>query len=151
MAFRLTDQQVEDLRETFAELDAGNNGSISKMDVRRAMQQSGRSISDADLGQLMKSVDQDRSGVISFEEFLEVMARHMALAEGISEQDIFREAFDTLDIRRIGRITWADFKTLLMTRGDAMTKEEVRFIVDLSGEDDRGEIDFAAFCKLLTM
>jgi len=68
---RLTRPQQEDdiLRAAFKVFDRGNNGYISRCDLRRAMNELGENLTETELDLMMREADKDGNGKIDFEEF----------------------------------------------------------------------------------
>lgn len=63
----------EDLIEAFKIFDSNDNGVITSNELRRIMQNLGERLTDEEIEDIMREVDTDRDGVISFEEFKNAM------------------------------------------------------------------------------
>ena len=57
-----------DVYEAFNTLDINNNGKITAIEVRRAMETRGFILSDKELNLIMRRLDADHDGVIRFNE-----------------------------------------------------------------------------------
>ena len=63
----------EYLRNLFDTMDRNKNGVISLHELRYIVLHSNEEISEEDIELLMESVDQDKDGFISYNEFLSIM------------------------------------------------------------------------------
>eukprot|EP01046_Picozoa_sp_COSAG06_P010810 COSAG06_NODE_599_length_13905_cov_347.954657_4_plen_874_part_00 len=65
----------DELREVFAEFDSDGSGQLDRAEITEAMQKAlgsiGKQVTEAELDQMMKEMDDDDSGEIGFEEFAE--------------------------------------------------------------------------------
>ena len=57
------------LRVAFAEMDADGSGSIATTELKAAMQSLGYKLGDAEVASMLRSVDTDNDGTVSFPEF----------------------------------------------------------------------------------
>ncbi|KAF8859290.1 BC4, calmodulin [Acephala macrosclerotiorum] len=64
-----------ELKAAFAVFDKDNDGVISAAELRDVMASIGENLTDAEVDEVMKEVDQDGNGSIDFEEFLQVLNR----------------------------------------------------------------------------
>jgi len=68
-----TESEIKDLHKTFDVFDEDKDGAVSKQDIQRVMQDNKIAITDEDLTAIMEQVDTDKSGMIEFDEFEEMM------------------------------------------------------------------------------
>eukprot|EP00561_Arcocellulus_cornucervis_P007519 CAMPEP_0185811084 /NCGR_PEP_ID=MMETSP1322-20130828/7499_1 /TAXON_ID=265543 /ORGANISM="Minutocellus polymorphus, Strain RCC2270" /LENGTH=135 /DNA_ID=CAMNT_0028507455 /DNA_START=36 /DNA_END=443 /DNA_ORIENTATION=- len=66
-------EKKNELREAFKTFDADGDGSTTRSELRRILIKFGQHLSDQELDAVMLEVDQNRDGVISFEEFVQAM------------------------------------------------------------------------------
>ena len=66
----------EELKDIFDILDRDSNGLISRAELKYMMSQLGVTLTDDDLEILMKDLDEDRDGQISFDDFSNYMKNH---------------------------------------------------------------------------
>merc|ERR1712107_469240 len=69
----LSKEEINEYRETFNRFDADGNGSIDAEELGKLIRVLGLNPSDGEVDQLRKEIDEDESGDIDFEEFLELM------------------------------------------------------------------------------
>ncbi|XP_014676112.1 PREDICTED: troponin C, isoform 2-like [Priapulus caudatus] len=67
------EDMTEQLREAFRLYDKGNQGYIVVDDLKEILRAVDDKMSDTDLNGLIKEIDQDGSGTVDFDEFLEMM------------------------------------------------------------------------------
>ena len=106
-ALRLPEAKLAELRLTFARYDRDNSGSISKLEMRRALEAAGVASSGAAVEAAFAKADTDGNGMITFVELCEL---HALLApatgagyEALSEAAL-RRVFDAYDLERTGSL-----------------------------------------------
>jgi hypothetical protein len=90
-AVTFTEEELKDLRNTFDVFDSDKDGSVSKEDIQRVLQSNKINISEDKLQQIMDEVDTDKSGMIEFNEFEEMMRNTDNDKSGVSS-GMFRDA-----------------------------------------------------------
>jgi len=77
---KLTEDDIADLKETFNMFDKDGGGTISQSEFKSVMEHLGMKISDADVIDVIKSVDENFDGEIDFDEgmciYFEFVACH---------------------------------------------------------------------------
>ncbi|CAN1285494.1 Calmodulin-2/4 (Fragment) [Linum perenne] len=75
MASKLKQRQADhlELREAFRVFDKDQDGFISPSELRDGMLNVGERITDEELGQMVKEADIDGDGLISYDEFVQMM------------------------------------------------------------------------------
>jgi hypothetical protein len=61
-----TPEQIEEMKEAFKMFDKDGGGTISLAEIRMIMNQRGEKVSETELNELMKAIDEDGSGEIDF-------------------------------------------------------------------------------------
>lgn len=66
---KLTREQESDIREAFDLFDVDGSGSIDVEEMEEAMKALGVNVTKNEIKKMMDSVDEDKSGMVSYEEF----------------------------------------------------------------------------------
>ncbi len=82
MARLLSDEQIEEFKESFCLFDKEGIGSIATDDFGTVMRMIGQNPTEAELQDMIDEVDQEGSGTIDFPEFLVLVQRRM-LRDGL--------------------------------------------------------------------
>ena len=83
---------MENLRELFDRFDTDGGGTISAFELDAALIQMGMNLSMDDIEAMMKEVDKDSSGEISFQEFANLMMRDKKNEDKLSSERKHRPA-----------------------------------------------------------
>ncbi|KAL7124032.1 hypothetical protein ABFS83_14G021100 [Erythranthe nasuta] len=67
-------KEIDEAKETFKVFDIDQNGYISANEIRQAMVKLGHELTDEEVNQMIREVDLDGDGRISFDEFVKTMA-----------------------------------------------------------------------------
>ena len=73
----LTDQQIEDFKLAFSLFDKDGDGTCDTDELSTVMRALGQNMTDTELLDMIREVDEDDSGSIDFEEFLQMMAKKL--------------------------------------------------------------------------
>ncbi len=72
--YKISEQQVKQLKKVFSEFDKDGDGAISKSEIEEAMKALGHKTNEKMILQFIKISDTDGDGKIEFEEFLSTIA-----------------------------------------------------------------------------
>jgi len=98
-----------------------------------------------ELQAMVDEVDDDGSGVIEFDEFVQMIVLKMERAMMDDEKQV-KKAFDVFDEEGTGQITTAALQTALGKRmGKSVTMEEARDMINAADKDGDGTVDFSEF------
>ena len=70
----LTADQIAELRNSFAAIDANHDGQVSKDELKAHLQKLGDNVTDDVVDELMGKVDENGDGKIDFEEFVKAVS-----------------------------------------------------------------------------
>ena len=76
--FGLSQDEVMEIKEAFDLFDSDKSGSIDKTELKNALQNLGIDNKNHTLTTMMKDLDKDDSGTITFDEFIEMMTAKMS-------------------------------------------------------------------------
>jgi Ca2+-binding EF-hand superfamily protein len=71
---QLKPDQIQEITTAFQEFDGNNNGSITPEEMKECLARSKIPYEDADVDQVIKDMDHNRDGSVSFDEYLRFMA-----------------------------------------------------------------------------
>ena len=142
----LTDEQIIEFREAFQAFDKDGNGSITTKELGTVMRSLGQNLSEAEIKEIIDEVDEDKNGVIDFQEFLSLMARKMKI---IDKEDELLDAFKILDIEGTGKISKYQLRYIILSTESGFSGEEVEELLKKTDIDEDGYIDLNNFIKIL--
>jgi len=141
IAQQLKDEDLEELKRTFEELDADGNGTLSPAEIRQGMEKHSVAI-PPDLDDLMRSCDSDNSGGIDYTEFVAATLT----AQQYRRKSVMWSAFRTFDTDGDGMITKGDLASLLKESEDSST---VQAVFNQEPFENDGRISFDTFCEVM--
>ena len=142
----LTGEQIIEFREAFQAFDKDGNGSITTKELGTVMRSLGQNLTEAEIKEIIDEVDEDKNGVIDFQEFLSLMARKMKI---IDKEGQLIDAFKVLDIDGTGKISKYKLRYIILSTESGFTGEEIEELMKKTDIDEDGNIDLNDFIKLL--
>eukprot|EP01121_Diplochlamys_sp_Union-15-3_P010048 TRINITY_DN2777_c0_g1_i1.p1 TRINITY_DN2777_c0_g1~~TRINITY_DN2777_c0_g1_i1.p1 ORF type:complete len:150 (+),score=46.84 TRINITY_DN2777_c0_g1_i1:53-502(+) len=146
MVDQLTEEQIAEFKEAFSLFDKDGDGAITTKELGTVMRSLGQNPTEADLEEMIKEVDQDKSGTIDFPEFLTMMAKQMKNED--TEEEI-REAFKVFDKDGNGFISAAELRHVMTNLGEKLSEEEVDEMIKEADVDNDGQINYEEFVKMM--
>ncbi|MES1910277.1 MAG: hypothetical protein MHM6MM_002902 [Cercozoa sp. M6MM] len=141
----LSDEQLQDLRTTFEQMDADGDGTITRQEMCVHMKQAlQRSLTDAELEKIFANADFDGDGGLSYEELCMVsVARRLE-----AKEDRLWRAFRQLDVDGDGRISPEELKAVCSTQSEfSEFGAQVEALVKEVDTDGDGCVSFAEFLE----
>mmetsp|Transcript_3328 Transcript_3328/g.5176 ORF Transcript_3328/g.5176 Transcript_3328/m.5176 type:complete len:152 (+) Transcript_3328:77-532(+) len=142
----LTNEEIEDYKEAFDNFDKDRNGEIDQVELGIVMRSLGYSPTDKQLKDMMLQVDTDGNGVISFNEFVDMM-RKCELSTDF-EQEI-REAFEFFDKDKNKTISPDELASIMRGLGANLSEQEIDLLVKEADKNGDGSIDVQEFIDLM--
>mmetsp|Transcript_15526 Transcript_15526/g.22520 ORF Transcript_15526/g.22520 Transcript_15526/m.22520 type:complete len:107 (+) Transcript_15526:131-451(+) len=99
-----------------------------------------------DLQNMVRQADTNGSGRLDFTDFVRLYSEKKE--EPISKDEVCKY-FSMFDRNRDGKIDSSEFKKVMTTMGEALTDEEVEFIISEADKDGNGYIDYEEFSDIL--
>lgn len=135
----LTQQQIEDFKLAFSLFDKDGDGSCDTKELTTVMRALGQNLTDTELQDMIREVDEDDSGSIDFEEFLQLMAKK--LHDSDSEDEI-KEAFKVFDKDMTGYVPISEIRRILSEA--KIIDDEIDMLIDAArriakASDDLGD------------
>ncbi|MBN3298474.1 calmodulin [Amia ocellicauda] len=136
MTYHLTEEQIEELRAAFNDVDEDKDGYIPREDLEPLM---------VALGYRFEDVDMNDDGRIDFPEFL-------AMLEGKVKpecQDGLRLAFNEFDLNKDGHISAVELFKVLSVMGKPITMEKAKEMIKAADTDGSGEVEYEEFIAVM--
>uniref|UniRef100_UPI00398E8CB0 EF-hand calcium-binding domain-containing protein 7 n=1 Tax=Pristiophorus japonicus TaxID=55135 RepID=UPI00398E8CB0 len=112
----------------------------SKDQLCLALQQAGRNPSRKILGKYWTQYTKK----LNFDDFCEILKK-----EKLTDKNELMKAFKKIDLNNDGYIMHEELYKVLTTKGERMTHEEVKMIMDEADINNDGKLDYNEFCNLL--
>ncbi|KAJ3200887.1 Centrin-1 [Dinochytrium kinnereticum] len=135
--YDLTAAQLQEIREVFDLFDTDGSGTIDMKEFKIVMRSLGFNPTQEEVHSMAHEFDFTEEPVLSFEEFLFLMAAK------ISEKDVheeMRKSFKLFDLENRGKIGFRDLKRVAKEIGELITDEEIQTILEETDKDGDGEI-----------
>ncbi|CAO1425950.1 unnamed protein product [Diamesa serratosioi] len=139
--------QVALLKNAFDAFDQEKKGSIDTTMVGTILSMLGHQLDDKMLAEIIREVDDDGSGELEFEEFVQLAARFMVEEDAEAMQQELKEAFRLYDKEGNGYITTAVLKEILRELDETLCNDDLDDEIDADGS---GTIDFDEFMEVMT-
>uniref|UniRef100_A0A0E0KIA5 EF-hand domain-containing protein n=1 Tax=Oryza punctata TaxID=4537 RepID=A0A0E0KIA5_ORYPU len=150
MADRLTEEQIEQLKEVFAFFDKNNDGVITSEELGEVLSSLGQNHSEAELKRIIKEADADGNGVIDFHEFLNLMAHSwLKNDQGPDSEEQLMEAFQLFDKDGDGYISAAELREVMIGLEKGTTDQEIGEMIKDADLDDDGRVSYEEFKQLM--
>ena len=146
MVDSLADDMIADLKELFALADADSSGMLSTKEVRWVMQSVGRNPSEAELADIVSSVDTDGNGFLDVNEFVSLMARKFKEVDSMEE---VLESFKVFDKDANGMISSDELKSIMHEHGSGLSHDEIAVLIRECDSDGDGNINYEEFVAML--
>ncbi|XP_058455462.1 calmodulin-like [Malaya genurostris] len=137
-ATKLSDEQIEELREAFSLFDTNADGTITSGELGTVLRSLGKNVSDAEVEELLKEVNAGYDGRIQFADFVAMMSVRL---QDFNSEDELREAFRIFDRNGNGLISAEELRAALKSFGEQLSDEEANC---------DGQIDYEEFVKMIT-
>ncbi|XP_078658138.1 EF-hand calcium-binding domain-containing protein 7-like isoform X2 [Branchiostoma floridae x Branchiostoma belcheri] len=112
----------------------------SRDQLQQALQNTGRNPTNQTLDKYWTK----NTVYINFDEFCDIMRKEKATTKG----DLVK-AFRTIDINGDGYITHDELYRVLTQRGEKMTRDEVKRLIDDADCNKDGKLDYGEFCSMM--
>merc|ERR1712234_32265 len=120
---------------------------MGSVEVGQIMRSIGQNPSEAEIQDMVNTVDKDGTGNIDFPEFLLMMTLKHNVENA---EDEIREAFKVFDGDGNGYINRQELAVVMMNIGEKLTSEEIQEMIDEADIDGDGQINYEEFYIMMT-
>ncbi|XP_042205818.1 troponin C, isotype gamma-like [Homarus americanus] len=142
--------QIEALQKAFDSFDTDGKGAITTDTVSTILRMMGVKISEKNLQEVIAETDEDGSGELEFEEFVELAAKFLIEEDEEALKTELKEAFRIYDKGGDGYITTDVLKEILRELDNRLTEEDLDNIIEEVDEDGSGTLDFDEFMEMMS-
>ena len=146
MDIELDDDTLHELRRIYATLDPDRSGAITSDDLTQVFQEIGQQSAEEEIRNLMKNVDLNDDGSITFHEFLSLYKK---LADIKAEEQKYREAFRICDCDDSGYITIDELKQIMTQVGENLDDSQLNALIQEVDINKDNRLDFEEFIVLM--
>jgi len=139
-------EQKEEFGEAFMNF-ADEEGNLDIPALGNLLEALGEDLAEDDVAEMFKEVDEDGSGEVDFDEFIEMMRKRL-LTEPEIEIEI-RSAFNLLDKDESGKIDRNEIINVVVEFCGKLTISEVDELIAWCDINNDGQIDFEEFCMIM--
>jgi calcium-dependent protein kinase len=143
IAFRLNNDDVNELKKNFIATDKNCNGSLSLSEFKEGFStfMTEKNLTEEELNEFFNSVDLDGNGVVNYNEFIAAIYDKKKL---LTTESIY-QAFYLFDVDKSGNLSLDELKKFLIGEGsDSKDVDELFSHYDINKD---GEIDFEELVK----
>lgn len=144
---QLTPEQKEELKEAFDLFDTEGSGKIDARELKVVMKALGFDPTREEIRSIIQDVDQDGTGLIEYQDYLDIMAVKMKERDPVEEM---KKAFRLFIDDNSDKITLKHLKKVARDLGENMTDEELQEMIDEADRDGDGAISEADFLRIMS-
>ena len=146
MLFKIDNEELHKIREVFKMFDKDGNLTIEITELEDIYQTLGRNFTEKELMEMVKSVDLNKDGYITFHEFINMYKKVVHFK--IQEEKLM-EAFKICDINGDNYVTFDELKQIMMEVGENLNDKQLKDMVKEADKDGDNRINFKEFIKLM--
>lgn len=144
---KLTDDKIAEFRCAFDLFDTDGDNFISAKELSNVIENTGQSVSQEDLREMIREVDEDGDGLINFDEFLDLMESKMK--DNDSEEELM-EAFKLFDKNSNNLVSKNEIKQVMHMLGENLSQDEIEDLMMQFDQDRDGFLNYEEFKKMMT-
>ncbi len=142
----LSEKEYADLALVFKLIDQDNSGSISNAELGFLMKSIGQNPTPAELQDMINEADTNHNGAIELNEFVDLMAKKI---NETNKEDEMMEAFGIFDRDGDGYITLAELKLVMNYLGENINEGELDQMIQEADIDRDGKVNYVDFKKFM--
>jgi len=152
-----SEEEIEAIKQQFDEMDEDGTGEVSFEKVFELFRRfGGMRMTHQEMEEVVWAIDTDKSGTISFQEFLFLVEskggiRSFSVESQFSESKLkeFRLAFDRFDSDKSGEIDAEELGKVLTGVGVRLSQREIQEIMDEHDKNQSGTLDWCEFLDIM--
>ncbi|XP_026425435.1 calcium-dependent protein kinase 13-like [Papaver somniferum] len=145
IADHLSTEEVEDIRETFKQMDGDNDGFVSVVELKAGLQNFSSQLVDSEVQMLTETIETNGKGTLDYDEFLAVSLHLRRMAN----DEHLHKAFSYFDKDRNGYIELEELKEALMDDEAINCSEVANDILQEVDTDKDGRISYDEFAAMM--
>ena len=140
MSWKLTLRDIDEYKSAFALCDKDHDGKLSAQEMGNIMRTLGKNFSNQELNSIIQEIEIKGKGFIELDKFIELMAHN-------------KIAFKYFDRDQSGFIDYNEFKHILETVSEKLSKEELKSLDELclNQVDENGKFNYKDFLDLIIL
>ncbi|KAF7277939.1 troponin C, isoallergen Bla g 6.0101-like isoform X1 [Rhynchophorus ferrugineus] len=144
-------EQLKMLKQIFDSFDLEKKGEISVDMIGQILDMLGHQQSPDELNKIIKEIDEDGNGVMSFEEFAHLAARFLVEEEEDVEAILreLKDAFRLYDKEGLGYISVDLLRDILKELDDKLSPSDLNEMIKEIDTDNSGTVDWDEFKAMM--
>ncbi|PAA48963.1 hypothetical protein BOX15_Mlig001318g1 [Macrostomum lignano] len=148
-ALKISDEELEELKEAFAIFDQDKSGFIEPQELRHILQVLGQNPTKAEIDSIIAEADVIViDGKIDFNEFARIMKSNYKFKSASEMDNELMSAFQVFDRDSNGYISRQELEFVLTSIGERLTSEEVDEMFRFADTNEDGRISYKEFVVL---
>ncbi|XP_076456528.1 neo-calmodulin-like [Babylonia areolata] len=143
----LTQAEADELRDAFSMFDKNGDGKIGREELGAVLRALGRNPTKKEVDTMMSEADTDQSGYLSYEEYEEVIKKHMTPLYDVKLG--LRQAFLVFDRDKSGYMNLSELQEVLCNIGEPLTLREAATVLEAVDVNQDGKVDVEEFVNFL--
>ena len=132
MSWKLTLRDIDEYKSAFALCDKDHDGKLSAQEMGNIMRTLGKNFSNQELNSIISEIETKGNGFIELDKFIELMADNKIDDITLKkEQTNLINAFKYFDRDETGLIDYDEFKHVLTSVSEKLSKEEIAKLDEL--------------------
>ena len=145
----LSDDEIMEIKEAFDLFDSDKSGTIDKSELRNALQNLGIDSRNHTLNTMMKDLDKDDSGSVTFDEFIDMMTAKMSDKDTREDlEKVFRLFLG--DDTNADKISVKHLKRVANDLQESMTDTELHEMIARADLDKDNFVSLEEFIQIMT-
>eukprot|EP01017_Pseudomicrothorax_dubius_P041827 TRINITY_DN6747_c0_g2_i1.p1 TRINITY_DN6747_c0_g2~~TRINITY_DN6747_c0_g2_i1.p1 ORF type:complete len:255 (+),score=67.34 TRINITY_DN6747_c0_g2_i1:110-874(+) len=144
---KLTEEQIMVIKQAFDLFDTDGSGSIEEKELKQVMRALGFSAKTSEVKQMMKELDEDKSGTVEYDEFLAKMKQKILQEHNV--EDELRQAFKFYDFGDSGKIDFNCLKKVTNELEESIDDELLKDMIRVADSDMDGFVTIDDFFRIM--